>query len=497
MLGGAAGVWGHVDEAWLRAAVGRFGPLTHHIQLRAAILADALRGNGIAIDRARRAEKLAQVEAILAERRERLRRRGYLAGQRGSERALQSILAQFRRDHPGVELRPTESGGRYSTAEEDLAELARLDPFFRDLATYRAAEKLASTYLSKMGRPRLHPRFAPLLATGRMSCGGGLNLQGLPGEADEAGVTRTIRGCFVPSEGHVFIDADYAQIELVVLAHAIRHQLGRASRLAEIINAGQDVHRLIASLLLGKPAGAVTRSERQGIKPVSFGRPGGMGAATLRQVARAGYGIELTLEEVGRRIAAYHRACPELDDFLADEVDAGAVLARQLGLTPAAYRRAVGQAWRAPLPEDDVPQAWLGRMLLKALGEEAPRTGRAPSRPYRPEELDYFWGAARRLPAGLREKLMARQADPRLRQAVGHWAGRRPVFTLTGRLRAGATFCAARNTIFQAWPRMGRSSACGTCGGPATGSSTSSTTRRSSRSARTIAWRGAGRKWSS
>ena len=249
--------------------------------------------NGIAIDHGRRAEKVELVEAIKAVSQERLRRRGYLPGQRGNEKALQSILQQFQRDHRDIELKRTESGGKYSTAEEDLVELVAMDPFFKDLATYRAAEKLASTYLSKMGRPRLHPRFAYLLATGRISCGGGLNLQNLPGEARASDAALTIRGCFVPAEGHVFIDADFSQIELVVLAHAIRNQFGWPSKLADAINAGQDVHRMIASLLLGKPAVEVSKAERQGIKPVSFGRPGGMGASTLQRVARASYGIDL------------------------------------------------------------------------------------------------------------------------------------------------------------------------------------------------------------
>jgi DNA polymerase I-like protein with 3'-5' exonuclease and polymerase domains len=137
-----------VDEEWHRTVVKRFGPLTHHLQLKAAILADVLQRNGIGIDAERRAEKLHQVELVKAQSKARLRQRGYLVGEKGNEKALQSILAQFQREHPGIELKKTASGLKYSTAEEDLAELAVLDPFFQDLATYRAAEKLVSTYLS-------------------------------------------------------------------------------------------------------------------------------------------------------------------------------------------------------------------------------------------------------------------------------------------------------------------------------------------------------------
>lgn len=91
------------------------------------------------------------------------------------------------------------------------ADLAARDPLFSDYIGYRKMEKLASTYLVKMGRPRLHPRFNYLLRTGRTSCDG-FNLQNLPRESSLlAGDPEalSIRGCFVPGEGNVFIDADY------------------------------------------------------------------------------------------------------------------------------------------------------------------------------------------------------------------------------------------------------------------------------------------------
>ena len=85
--------------------------------------------------------------------------------------------------------------------------------------------------------------------------------------------------------------------------------------------------------------------------------------------------------------------------------------------------------------------------------EEEPRTNRGAGRAYTSEELDYLWGRARDLPVALddtlRRKLEGRQADARLGKAVRDWAGRRPVFTITGRLRAGATVCSGRNCVFQ------------------------------------------------
>jgi hypothetical protein len=452
VLRGASGVWGYAGEQWLKDAIRQHGPLTHHIQLRASILMDALNTNGIAIDTRRRAEKLASVQALMDDYREKLRHRGYLVDQPGSSKAMQSILKEFARTHPEIELKWTESGEKYSTAEEDLAELAAVDKFFSDYTRYRSAQKLAKTYLSKMDRPRLHAKFGYLLETGRTYCGGGFNLQNLPKEQDQSKAASTIRGAFVPGDDdRVFIDSDYGQIELVTFAYAREHQFGTRSELARRINAGEDIHRLIAATVLNKDIKSVTKAERDSAKPVSFGRPGGMGAATLRGIAKVNYGVDLTLDEVQQRIDAYHRLCPELDRHLEDEIDTGLVVAGALHLTPAQYRRATGQGFAASDPEADRPQGWLGRMLLKALRDPVPAT--QAGRSYSAEEIDLFWEEARRLPLRLKPKLQAqlagRMAGQSLWEAVRKWAGRRPVFTYTGRLRANATFCSARNCIFQ------------------------------------------------
>ena len=382
-----------------------------------------------------------------------MRRRGYLAGEPGCGKALQSILAQFQREHPGVELRRTPSGERFSTAEEDLAELAGEDEFFGDYVRYRAAEKLEATYLRKMGRPRIHPGFGYLLETGRTCCGGGFNLQNLPRESDESEAARTIRGCFVAGEGKVLIDSDYSQIELVVLAHALGHQFGHPPHLAGVINGGQDVHRLIAAAVLGKPAAEVTKDERASVKPISFGRPGGMGPDRLRQMAKAGYGIELTREEVEDRIRAYQRLCPELEGFLEDE--GGARPGRRGGVGPDA-----GLLWGSDreVSRPRRPGFSVAAGMARGHAAEGPARGGPPDEPgCRPALhrrgarllLGPCPAAPRGAGPGLRSKLEGRQADVRLWKAVRDWAGRRPVFTITGRLRANATFCSSRNSIFQ------------------------------------------------
>jgi hypothetical protein len=207
LLADSADVWGHGGGDWLRDAAARFVPLTHHVQLRAAILMDALSADGIGIDRERAEEKRCKLEELVELYKARLRPRGYLAGEKGSEKALQSIIREVVRANTGIELRTTATG-KWGTADEDLAPLAGVDSFFADLQLFKTARKLLSTYVGKLGRPRLYAKFGSLLETGRTYCGGGFNLQNLPRESDEHDAAATVRGCFVPAEGHVFVDSD-------------------------------------------------------------------------------------------------------------------------------------------------------------------------------------------------------------------------------------------------------------------------------------------------
>jgi DNA polymerase I-like protein with 3'-5' exonuclease and polymerase domains len=338
---------------------------------------------------------------------------------------------------------PRTATGKFRTSENELALLAGLDPFFRDLHDYKAAEKLLTTYLDKMTRPRLHPRFDVLKNTGRTSSFGDLNAQNLPRDD-------RVRRCLVPAGGHLLLDADYSTIEMATLAQSVLRQFGGRSRMAEAINAGRDLHRLVAARVTGKPEAAVTKEDRSRAKPINFGKPGGMGAARLREYARAGYGISLTEGEVAGLEAAWFALFPELRAFLDGEQDAAWELADRLDLTPAAYAGALG---RRVHPDEDAraPAAWLGGMGLKVLRHPEPR--KAGGEPYTPGQLDFLWerlqGLGEELGPGHRQALADRQAGEGLFRAVRELLGRRAVFTLTGRLRAGAGYCARHNTVFQ------------------------------------------------
>jgi len=227
-------------------------------------------------------------------------------------------------------------------------------------------------------------------------------------------------------------------------------RLKLGSSLHDLINEGHDIHKFIAAAVLDKNIEDVTKAERTGAKAVSFGRPGGMGVASLQRYAKNSFKQDLSVEEVQQRIDAYHRLCPELGPFLEDEVDSGLVIAETLGLTPAEYNEAIG-GWANGV-DADVPQGWLGGMLLRVLHEPLP-VKRASGQPYSPAEIAFFWHKAQQLPLNLKpclaSKLERHEADEELWEAVRDWAGPRPVFTVTGRLRANALFGSSRNTPFQ------------------------------------------------
>ncbi len=349
--------------------------------------------------------------------------------------------------HPEIPFPRTDTG-KYSTSSEALQDLADVVPFVKLLLECRETEKLVSSFLCKMGRKVLHPSFNVLVVSGRTSSFGEINAQNLP-TRDE------VRSCFVPSPGHVFIDADYKTIELATLAQACVAQFGLDSQMAAAINADQDLHTLVAARVTSKDPEEVTKADRKKAKPINFGKPGGMGAAKLKQYAKASYGVRLTDEEVQNLSDAWFELFPEMKGFLGDTNDTWAELARFLELTPASHYEHTGDRRFYGHPDNkgrqQKPHAILGAMALKVFREVAPRIG--TGKPYPATDLDYFWSRleARKdlLPSAVQSAVTQRQPSPRLHREVRSLVGRAPVFTLTGRLRARATYSARHNTVFQ------------------------------------------------
>lgn len=177
-----------------------------------------------------------------------------------------------------------------STSKKELSQY-RNHPVVQALSEYRRASKALSSFLypiPDMINPktgRLHPHYGQFGAgSGRMTCWGP-NLQQIPRSAD-------FRACFIAPPGRRLVVADYSQIELRVAA-----DMTRDMRMTEAYRSGEDLHRLTASLVLGKPINSVTGQERQSAKAVNFGLIYSMGAAGLQQYALQSYGVAMTLEQ--------------------------------------------------------------------------------------------------------------------------------------------------------------------------------------------------------
>jgi DNA polymerase I-like protein with 3'-5' exonuclease and polymerase domains len=444
LLDSSRNTWGFVSPQWLESQIDRWGPQTHHIQLKAAIVLDAITANGIGVDASASKALLNKMEALLSELTAKLTACGHADG-RGSARSLQARIAETLRAHPEISLSHTDTG-RFETSEVALATLDQVDPFYGDLLDRKAVSKLKTTYLDKMAKERLHPAFDVLKTTGRTSSFGEINAQNLPRDD-------RVRRCFVPSPGTLLLDADYSTIEMATLAQSVLSQFGGQSKMAEAINAGADLHRLVAARVTGKDEGAVTKDERAKAKPINFGKPGGMGAQRLREYAYASYGIQLTEDEVEALEEAWFELFPEMTDFLDDHGDEAQELVRLLDLTLDGYCQAQGRTvspWASAASPGAAP-AWLGGMCLKVLRSHRPT--KRSGEPYSPEEIDYFWDKAQalepELKGGARKHLLSRKPSEALYQELRNLLGRSGAFTLTGRLRARASYCARHNTVFQ------------------------------------------------
>lgn len=129
-----------------------------------------------------------------------------------------------------------------------------------------------------------------------------------------------VRECFEPRPGYVYVASDYGQIELCTLAQVLVSKLGRRG-MADKINEGIDLHCDVAAdimkieykaaLALHKAHDPIVFKPRQCGKVVNFGRPGGMGAKTLKFHAKQGYDVDITIEESTDLIDTWERVNPD------------------------------------------------------------------------------------------------------------------------------------------------------------------------------------------
>ena len=231
--------------------------------------------DGVQVDR----EALSQFGAMLADRIASCE--AYIFEVAGGEFNINSTkqLGELLFEKLGLPpVKKTKSG--YSTNAEVLEVLKEKHPVVQAIMDYRMLTKLKSTYadgLQKEIAPdgRIHTTFQNLVtATGRLSSTEP-NLQNIPVRTE---LGSEIRKMFVPRDGWVFVDADYSQIELRVLAHIAGDRQMQAA-----FRSGEDFHSVTASQVFNVPLSAVTPLMRRHAKAVNFGIVYGISEYSLSQ----------------------------------------------------------------------------------------------------------------------------------------------------------------------------------------------------------------------
>lgn len=199
----------------------------------------------------------------------------------------------------------------YSTAADVLEKLAPDYPVVAKILEYRQLAKLKSTYADGLAAfisedGRIHGKFnQTITATGRISSTEP-NLQNIPVRME---LGRLIRKVFVTEEGFVFVDADYSQIELRVLAHCSGDK-----QLIEAYREEKDIHRITASQVFHTPFDQVTDLQRRNAKAVNFGIVYGISSFGLSQ------DLSITRKEAAQYIEQYFHTYPGIKIFLDDAV---------------------------------------------------------------------------------------------------------------------------------------------------------------------------------
>lgn len=241
----------------------------------------------------------------------------------------------------------TKSG--YSTNAEVLEGLINAHPVVAMVLQYRTLAKLKSTYcdglLKVIGKDgRIHSSFNQTeTRTGRISSTEP-NLQNIPVRTE---LGREMRKFFKAQEGWVFVDADYSQIELRVLAH-----ISGDKNMIQAFKDNQDIHTITASQVFGMPLEMVTSIMRSRAKAVNFGIVYGIGAYSLAK------DIGVSNKEAKQYIESYLAHYSGVDEYMKNTVEK----AKKDGYVETMYGR------RRYLPELSA-----GNHMTRAFGERVAR----------------------------------------------------------------------------------------------------------------------------
>ena len=203
-------------------------------------------------------------------------------------------------------VKKTKSG--YSTDVDVLEKLVEEHPVIEKILEYRQLMKLNSTYVEGI-KPYINPKtkrihsffHQTITATGRISSTEP-NLQNIPTRFE---LGKQLRKAFKPAENYIYIDADYSQIELRVLAH-----ISNDENLIEAYKSAQDIHRITASKVFNTPLEEVTDTQRSNAKAVNFGIVYGISSFGLSQ------DLSISRKQAKEYIEQYFVTYPKIKECL-------------------------------------------------------------------------------------------------------------------------------------------------------------------------------------
>lgn len=289
------------------AEVGRQSAFAFALQL--------MKCRGIMVDQPRVRELRSRLGDKMVNGLEVLRAAGLIDPKKGSKK-MEAIRDAVLRSWRGDGDVPRTPKGAISTAADTLEQCT--DPALVTLVEYAHAEKILSTFVSKLeaaGELPIHADTDCLGAdSGRTSCRGP-NLQQQPREPG-------VRECFRARDGMVLIACDYDSQELRALAQVLVNMVGKSALAVRYQDdPDYDPHTDFAATLLGvsyEEALAAKRAKdpkvidwRQRAKAANFGFPGGMGAEKFTLYAR-GYGLDLDLGQANQLRDQWFRQWPEM-----------------------------------------------------------------------------------------------------------------------------------------------------------------------------------------
>ncbi len=230
----------------------------------------------------------------------------------------------------------------------DVLEKLKGEPIVDKVLEYRTYTKLKSTYADGLlnvidnNTSRIYSTFnQAITATGRISSTEP-NLQNIPIKMEEG---KKLRKIFIPEDDYIFIDGDYSQIELRVLAH-----IADDETLINAFKEGQDIHRLTASQVFGVPFDKVSDYQRSSAKAVNFGIVYGISAFSLSG------DLNIPVKEAENYINGYFNKYPNIKLYMESTVSD----AKNKGSTKTLYNRI-----------RNIPEIKASNYIQRSFGERA------------------------------------------------------------------------------------------------------------------------------